>query len=212
MSSVLHDSYRFVLTIRYGAGGAPTAPWALESALHDRPSRAVSVRELNRGTSSILASLEDGERILVTKHLEPIAVLLSVRDTLCLLAMASLVGQPPQDPEAVWDRLRHMARRDLWTLRQELHPSNRRAGTNGFWTPSGRWLAIYSDSDPDPDPGPWDAFAGLVDLLSGPELERLLVGEGLWAARDAQDRGRLNHGRVGPRRPLRPPAKRAPAG
>ena len=217
MCLVSHGSYRFVMTIRYGLHGIPTAPLSLERALGEQQVRVVSVRDLNRSTSAGLASLVDGQRVLITKHLEPVGVLLTVRDAIALFARAFAQDGPPR--EEVRERLAQMRGRDRGELRRlttclDLGVDPPAAGGgpgNGcYWTSSGRWLAMLADPEsaerPDPDGGCGTGW--LADLLSGPELERLLVGEELWASRRKQDLGRLQHGRLGPRRPGRPPAGR----
>jgi len=49
----------------------------------------VSVRELNRSTSQVLGMARDGARIIVTRHGEPIAVVLSVDQAIDLLLASS---------------------------------------------------------------------------------------------------------------------------
>jgi prevent-host-death family protein len=51
--------------------------------------REVSVRELSRDTTRILRGVSAGERIIVTRHGQPAAVLLSVEDAMELILVSS---------------------------------------------------------------------------------------------------------------------------
>jgi len=56
----------------------------------DRQSiREVSVRELNRGTSRVLQMASAGARVIVTRHGEPVAVVLSVDQAIDLFLVSS---------------------------------------------------------------------------------------------------------------------------
>jgi prevent-host-death family protein len=49
----------------------------------------VSVRDLNRATSRVLAGVVDGERVIVTRHGRPIAVILSIEQAVDLFLTSS---------------------------------------------------------------------------------------------------------------------------
>jgi prevent-host-death family protein len=51
--------------------------------------REVSVRELNRATSRVVAGAVDGERVIVTRHGRPIAVILSIEQAVDLFLTSS---------------------------------------------------------------------------------------------------------------------------
>src|SRR5688572_27264988 len=54
--------------------------------------REVGARELRHRTASVIRSVRDGERVIVMRHAEPQAVLLSVRDAIELLVEPELPG------------------------------------------------------------------------------------------------------------------------
>ena len=187
--------------------------------------RAVSTRELSHATQEVLREVRcgDGTRFVITRHREPVAVILSVRDA----ADAYLVSAgdlEPVDLDLDHDaapvvgalgglrmhaierlvssrRLRGVAPRDRAALCRRLYELDRAGGgPMGAhpwleWAPSGRWLFVCSL----PEPG----RAVVHDLFDGRELERSLMGDELWAARERQDAQRSLHGRLGPSRPRR---------
>lgn len=65
-----------------------------------------------------------------------------------------------------------------------------------IWTRSGRWLAVCSIGE--------DGGVLIAELLAGWELERLVMGEELWRARERQYSQRSLHGRM----PRGAPARR----
>lgn len=72
--------------------------------------REVSVRELDRNSSAVLAEVRDGQRTIVTRYGIPVAVLLSVADAL------ELGGPRPPRPIASVLQLRVELREELATL------------------------------------------------------------------------------------------------
>jgi prevent-host-death family protein len=74
-----HDNWR-VRSVRYDA---PRASAGAETI------REVGVRELNRGTTRVLEMALAGERVIVTRDGQPIAVLLSVDQAIELLLFSS---------------------------------------------------------------------------------------------------------------------------
>jgi antitoxin (DNA-binding transcriptional repressor) of toxin-antitoxin stability system len=198
---------------------------AVEGAMARQGARAVSTRELSHSTHEVLREVGsgDGSRFVVTRHREPVAVLMSVRDA----ADAYLVSTGDLEPvdldldhdaspvvgalgglrihaieRLVWQgRLRGVAPRDRAALCRRLYELDRvGGGPMGAhpwleWVPSGRWLFVCAL----PAPG----HAVVHDLFGGRDLERSLMGDELWAARERQDVQRSLHGRLGASRPRR---------
>ena len=57
------------------------------TSFQDEPKRIreVGVRELKSGTSAVLDAVVDGERVIVTRHGHPVAVILSIEHAVDLL-------------------------------------------------------------------------------------------------------------------------------
>lgn len=83
-----------------GAGGG-------QGVLGDGAVRAVTTGALNRSTFAVLRSLREGERLVVTRHGQPRAVVFGVRDAIELLVaprLPELARQAQRDFEAgeIW--------------------------------------------------------------------------------------------------------------
>lgn len=72
--------------------------------------REVSLRELNRHTSSVIGGVRDGERVVITRYGIPVGVLLSVADAV------ELTGAGPGRPVRTVIELRGMLRDALRTV------------------------------------------------------------------------------------------------
>jgi prevent-host-death family protein len=62
----------------------------LEAELADETVEEVSVRELSRNASAVLARVQAGSRVVVTKHGTPVAVLLEIEEAVGLCGMVLL--------------------------------------------------------------------------------------------------------------------------
>lgn len=180
-------------------------PPTLADALTDQGVQVVSTRELNRSTSQTLRRLADGRRLVITRQREPVGVLLSIRDVIALFAAAHSVRAPTpaggSEADATAEgRLPHLAPRDRVDLLRAMSRVEVGFAEPGtavpIWTRSGRWLAVCSIGE--------DGGVVVADLLAGWELERLVMGEELWRARERQYSQRSVHGRM----PSGAPARR----
>lgn len=181
--------------------------------------RQVGVRELSRATHEVLRAVGDGTRLIVTRHREPLAVIVSVRDACEALVLSSGELQPlesgaPAGGVKPWpgggrrpidllvppelagrEDLRRVPARDRFVLHRYLHARYRELeGASGaarlVWAASGRWLFVCSHAEP--------GVAVVHELFSGQKLERTLIGEELWLARAKQRIERSLHGRLKP--------------
>ena len=200
----------------------------VQGAMARQAARQVGVRELSRATHKVLGAVEDGTRLIVTRHREPLAVILSVRDACEGLVLSTGELQPiesgapagggnpwpgggprPIDvfvPPRVAARedLRRVPARDRFVLHRELYarerePGGGRRAARLVWADSGRWLFVCSHAE--------SGLAVVHELFSGQELERSLMGEELWLARAKQRIERSLHGRL---KPFPPRAASAP--
>jgi len=74
----------------------------LMRVIWDADVREVSIGELNRSTSAVVRSVRRGERVIVTRHGEPQAVVLSVEDlidAIVELQLAEFVEKAERDLE-----------------------------------------------------------------------------------------------------------------
>ena len=201
-------------------GGAPEAPptsrtdtaAAVPGPLDQGVARAVAVGELNRYTSETVRSVEPGERLVVTRHHEPLVVVLSVRDAIELMVAPRLgalevaaskvfeaggtfspwprVG-PARIlvPAAAADAFRRLGGRDRGGLRRALcHADDNRR--RPLWLPTGRWLVPFSIAEGEED------VALVHDLIDTRPLERALIGEEVWRERLRVAGSRRDHGRA----------------
>ena len=189
-------------------GRVPGAPHP-SGPLADQTIRPVTIGELNRSTSNVVHSVRDGERVVITCHGSPQAVVLGLRDAMELLIAAELPAlaarahadlqagrveavQPPGPNRvrlagaatAAWERMRP---RDRRLLRQAL--VNGEADEERLlWLPSGRWVVAFSYVG--------DATALVHQVYEVKELERALIGDEIWTRRARCDRDRLMHWRA----------------
>jgi len=172
--------------------------------------RPVAVGELNRHTSRVVGSLGEGERLVVTRHGDPVAVVLSVRDSIEILAAPSFaalaeaaaqafasdeVFDPcpgvgpwrivlPREFEREYGRLGGL---DRGGLRRALCCGEADPG-RPVWLPTGKWLAPVSY--------PEDRIALVHALIETRGLEREVIGEEVWRARLRRDLDRHSHARA----------------
>ena len=198
-----------------GAREAPPAPpiasaVAVPGPLDQGVVRAVTAGELNRYTSETVRSVEPGERLVVTRHHEPQALVLSIPDAIELmvatrlgaLAVAAREAFEAGETFAPWPRVgptlilvpatarnlfRRLAGRNRGGLRRALcraHDNRRRP----LWLPTGRWLVPFSIAG--------DEVALVHDLIDTRPLERALIGEEAWRERLRVAGSRRDHGRA----------------
>ena len=174
----------------------------------DGQPREVSIGELNRATSAVVRSLTPGERLVITRHGEPQAVVLSVRDAVELVVVPRLAAlaaagerdfrsgrvetvEPPgplalllaQEAAACYESMNRRDRTDLRALLVRGEAEEERL----LWLRSRRWLVSFTYPD---------AEAVLVlGVFEVAELERELVGEEVWLARARRDLERRLHAR-----------------
>jgi antitoxin (DNA-binding transcriptional repressor) of toxin-antitoxin stability system len=172
--------------------------------------RGVAVGALNRGTSRIIDSLRDGERLIVTRHHDPVAVVLSPRDAMEVLAAPALVEladaalreQGAERLSEPWphvgpfkiqlatvaqDCLHRVGGRDRGALKRRLGRGDADP-VRPLWLPSGRWLAPFSYAG--------EASVMVHALVDIRELERELIGEEVWQRRLVRDLDRHAHART----------------
>lgn len=189
-------------------GGAARVPSPLDQGVV----RAVTVGELNRYTSETVRSVEPGERLVVTRHREPQAVVLSVREAIELmvatrlgaLAVAAREAFEAGETFSPWPRagptqilvpatarnlLRRLGGRDRGGLRRALCRAHDNRG-RPLWLPTGRWLVPFSIA------GNEEEVALVHDLIDTRPLERVLIGEEAWRERLRVAGSRRDHGRA----------------
>jgi prevent-host-death family protein len=170
--------------------------------------RTIGARMLRHRTADVVRTVTAGERLIVTRHGEPQAVVLSLDDALELLVepeLAALAAEAERDfregrVEAVdppgpypvllstdaADAYGRMNRQDQSALRVALV---RRRADEGrlLWLRSRRWLVSFSYPD---------AETVLVNaVFERKELERELIGDEIWLARARRDLERMRHAR-----------------
>jgi prevent-host-death family protein len=171
--------------------------------------RAVPIGELNRHTSKIAGSVAAGERLVVTRHADPVAVVLSVRDVVEVLAESELpiLAESARSDygegrvveawehagpfrivlaQAAAEGFRRLPGRDRGGLRTALCRGDADA-SRPLWLPTGCWLAPFS-------------YAGDRDVvvhafIATRPLERAVVGEDIWQGRLRRNIDRLVHAR-----------------
>lgn len=189
--------------------------------------RAIGARELAHETQAVLREVCDGTRLVVTKHREPIGVIMSVRDAVeaLLLSSGELEIARAADPGDViprgaveaWPpglfpnlayelcapaalashtRMRRVRSRDRVALVRTLAAEPGLDSPSLVWSRSGRWLFACSPVGP--------RLGVLHGLFDAADLERELMGEELWLARERQYSQRSLHGRM----PRGAPARR----
>ncbi len=172
--------------------------------------RAVTVGELNRHTSRTVASVADGERLIVTRHGDPVAAVLSLRDAIELLvtpALPALADSAQHDytradlfePWPAVEQCRIVLARAATELYHRIGPRDRGGLRRALgrwdpdaecplWLPTDRWLAPFSHPD--------EAVALVHAFIDARTLERELIGEGVWHARLRRDLDRHTHART----------------
>ena len=191
----------------------------VQGAMARQEARQVGVRELSRATHDVLRGVSDGTRLIVTRHREPVAMILSVRAACEGLVLSTGQVKPvargaPADGVKPWpgggprpidlfvaprvaarEDLRRVPARDRFALHRQLYAREREPGgacgaARLAWADSGRWLFVCSHAEP--------GLAVVHELFSGQELERSLMGKELWLARAKQRIERSLHGRLKP--------------
>lgn len=170
----------------------------------------LTIGRLNRETSAVVRSVEDGERLIVTRHGWPQAVVLSVADCVELLvepALARLADDARADYESgatsvPWPYLRpyrvRLARAADAQYRRVGGPDRRairRTLGRGLadearplHLPTGRWLAPFSYLD--------ENVALVHDFIDARKLRRALMGEEIFMQRRRRNIDRLAHARA----------------
>ncbi|MDQ3572807.1 MAG: type II toxin-antitoxin system prevent-host-death family antitoxin [Actinomycetota bacterium] len=189
--------------------------------------REVSVGELNRSTSEVLRSINDGERLIVSRHGEPMGIVLSVRDAVEAMVEPDLGsleprlrGRCPVEASALWRRVgsgrlafseaaERQARAVIPIDRVHLQKQMDRAVQVGLvreptlvWSRTGMWVAAFSQLKPD--------LTLIWDLISTEDALRTLLGEEMTAQMRQRDLERLVHARG--ERPGRLQGQPAPPG
>jgi prevent-host-death family protein len=180
--------------------------------------RELAIGELNRSTSRVVREVADGQRIIVTRHGEPQAVILSIGDAIELLVegqVGALSTEATRDfqegaIEAVEPPGPHpvMLARDAAAAYARMNPRDRVelrvAVVRGLadegrpvWLRSRRW--IISVSYPD------DETVLVCAAFAVRQLERELIGEEIWLARERRDLERRLHARDLERLPAEEP-------
>lgn len=171
--------------------------------------REVGARQLRHNTAAVIRSLRDGERLIVTRHAQPLAVVLSVRDAMELLiegertASAAAATRdyehgaveelgPPGPLRVVLARgalssCGRMNVRDRRLLRDSLVRGEADEDPL-LWLPSGRWLVAFSYPD--------DVTVLVHQAFEVRELVRALVGEEVLDRRRRIELDRWLHNRA----------------
>jgi prevent-host-death family protein len=178
------------------------------SVLRDQRIREVGARELRHQTATVIGSVRDGERLILTRHGQPQALVLSIDDGIELLIEPELAAladaahrdyreglvealQPPgpypvrlaQAAVAAYGRMNKQDRRRLRASLVRGRADERRL----LWLQSRRWLVAFSYPD--------ERFVLVHALFEAREVERALIGEEIWAARDRRALERRLHAR-----------------
>ena len=88
----------------------------------------VSVNELSRDTSNVLARVREGRRIVITKHGSPAAVILEVEEAIGLCATRLLSRQEAERRLFGAELEGRLRERRARRLRRELESANRDSG------------------------------------------------------------------------------------
>jgi prevent-host-death family protein len=179
------------------------------SGLVDQQVREVGVRELAHHTAEVVRSIEDGERLVVTRHGNPVAVLLSVADAIEAIVvpgLEALAHRARRDLEA--GRITHIGppgpmpvvlAREAAAAHERMNAQDRMAlrvalmggpadESKLLWLRSRRWLVAFSYPEPE--------FVLVHGAFEARVVERELIGEEIWAARRRRRIGRWLHGRA----------------
>ena len=176
--------------------------------LADHEIREVGARELRHRTGHVVRSLQAGERVILTRHGEPQAVLLCIDDAIELLVEGQLgplaeeaerdfregaaeTLEPPGPHPVVLSQqaaeaYRRMKPRDRYELRVAVVGGKAEMG-RPVWLRSRRWIVSVSYPD--------DETVLVGAALEVRELERELMGEEIWLARERRDLERRLHAR-----------------
>lgn len=161
----------------------------------------MGVRELNRTAPAVVASIRDGERMILTRHGNPQGIIFSVRDAIELalapslerFAIAAEEDYQQGDVLKLWpERLPSevlLARRAASDF-EVMHTGHRgvvrrvlRAmdpwNARPLWSPDGHLLIPFSM--------PAEAVVLVHAVVDAWSVERALIGEGLHRARQARD-------------------------
>lgn len=102
--------YLFVATNRYGANSGVFNPCPyvehmdeLPDPLREKAIRAVGARELRHQAGAVLSSIRDGERLVLTRHGRPQAMVLSMRDAV-ELAVAVRLFEAQKEAQGEWEK------------------------------------------------------------------------------------------------------------
>ena len=176
--------------------------------LADQDVREVGARELRHHAASIIRSVADGERTIVTRHGEPRAVMLSIDDALDLLVepwLPALAQQAEREyAEEGVERLEPCGRfpvalaSEAAGAYESMSPRDRRelrlavaAGEadeeRPVWLRSRRWIASVAYPD--------HRTVLVCAIFAVQELERELIGEEIWLRRARRDLERRLHAR-----------------
>lgn len=203
--------------IQGGSAQETFNPWSERSVFDDQDVREVTASELRHKAAQVVRSIRDGERLVVTRHGRPQAVMLSIRDAVEALvaprlaeaaadAAADYAGRRSIEPWPPWGPCRllmagraaeqhhRVAGRDKGWLRRTLGGGDADEG-RPLWLPTGNRLVPFSYPEPD--------VALVHDLVDTWPLERELVGEAIWRGELRRDLGRMLHSRGWPQRRLR---------
>ena len=178
------------------------------SVLDDQMVYAAGARELQRRGADVVRSVTDGTRTVLTRHGEPQAVIVSIRDWIELLAEARVAALDPEaardfregavepieppGPYAVvlareaasaYARMKASDRRALRTALVRGLADERRL----LWLRSRRWVVAFAYPDPE--------TVLVTAAFEARELERELIGEELYAAQARRNRARRLHAR-----------------
>jgi prevent-host-death family protein len=175
----------------------------------------VSVGKLNRSTSRVLRAVRTGERLIVTRHGQPQAVLLSMSDAIELLVEPELPAlavaaerdfregrveavEPPGPcpvvlAQAAADSYVRMTPRDRFELRLAAVRGLAEEGTP-VWLKSRRWIisVLYLVAESEGTGHETVVVCGAFEVR---ELERELIGEEIWDARARRHGERMLHAR-----------------
>jgi prevent-host-death family protein len=187
-----------------------TPPKSRNPVIADGRVRPVAVAALNRRTSAIVGAVGDGERLVVTRHGDPVAVVFSVRDAmemhvapeLSLLAEEARREYEAREMFEPWahvgpwrivlggaaaDAYGRVGSVDRGGLRRALCRGEA-ACERPLWLPSGRWLTAFSYPD--------EGVVLVHALIRAHELERQVIGEEVWGARLRRNLDRHAHART----------------
>jgi prevent-host-death family protein len=182
------------------------------SVLGNQTIREVGARELRHQTAKVIGSVRDGERLILTRHGQPQALALSIDDGIELIIEPELTAladaaqrdlgagrlqtlEPPgpypvllaQEAAAAYEQMNKQDRARLRSALVRGRADERRL----LWLPSRRWLVAFSYSD--------ESMALVHGAFEVGEVERALIGEQIWLARERRTLERRLHARDLPR-------------